>query len=60
MLVILFMILSIPIGLFTAWFSWRAFKVGKTQAGWSMAWLSAFSFFSAAIVTIWVYAMAIH
>jgi len=60
MLVILLMLLSIPIGIFTAWFAWRAFKVGKSQAGWSMAWLSIFSFLSAAMVAFWVYAIAAH
>ncbi|MDX8405578.1 MAG: hypothetical protein R8K50_05440 [Mariprofundus sp.] len=60
MLIILFMLLSIPIGLFTAWLAWRAFKVDKPGAGWSMAWLSLLSFFSAAIVAVWIYAMAVR
>ncbi|PIP02700.1 MAG: hypothetical protein COW18_00445 [Zetaproteobacteria bacterium CG12_big_fil_rev_8_21_14_0_65_54_13] len=60
MLVILFLLLSIPIGLFAAWFAWQAYKVDKRGAAWGMCGLSLLSFSSAAIVLVWVYALALR
>jgi len=60
MLVILFLLFSIPIGVFAAWFAWQAFKVDKRGAGWGMSGLSLLSFASAAMLLVWVYALAVR
>jgi len=60
MLVILFLLFSIPIGLFAAWFAWQAFKVKKRRAAWGMFWLSLLSFSSAAMLLVWVYALTLR
>jgi len=55
MLLLLFIALSIPIGCFCAWVSWRALKVGKRQAAFSFSLLAAFSFATAAVAGGWSY-----
>ncbi|WP_167632274.1 hypothetical protein [Mariprofundus ferrooxydans] len=59
MLVMLFLLFSIPIGIFTAWFAWQAFKVGKRGAAWGMSGLSLVCFTSAAVLLTWIYALSL-
>ncbi|TLS67009.1 hypothetical protein FE236_03880 [Mariprofundus erugo] len=59
MIIVLFLLFSIPIGLFSGWFAWKAFRVGKRRVGWGMCWLSLFSFASALVVALWVYAVSV-
>jgi len=33
MVLLLFMLFSVPIGGFCAWFAWRAFRIGRRETG---------------------------
>ncbi len=48
--------LSLPIGLFLAWFAWRARRVGRLDAARSMAWLSAVFLLTGGGLGAWLFA----
>ncbi len=50
MFMLLFILISVPIGIFSAWFAWKAWKVERMNVVRAMALLSAFSFATAITV----------
>lgn len=59
MFMMLFILLSIPLGIFSGWFAWKAWHVGKMNVVWAMTLLSVVSFATAIIVGILAW-LALH
>ncbi len=57
MLLLLFLLLSLPIGCFALWFAWKAHRVGKRNVVLAMGWLALISFGTALLCAGWAYAM---
>jgi hypothetical protein len=53
MLLTLFVLLSIPIGVFCAWFAYRAFKVGRRSTAITFSGLALACFATAGLVGGW-------
>ncbi len=57
MLLLLFLLLSLPIGCFALWFAWKAHRVGKRNVVLAMGWLALISFGTALLCAAWAYSM---
>jgi len=55
MLLVLFLLLSIPIGCFCTWFAWKAHQVGRPMVVRGMLFMAFLSFASALLVGGWSY-----
>jgi len=55
MLLVIFLILSIPIGCFCLWFAWKAHQVGRKKVVNGMLLMALFSFAAALLVGSWSY-----
>jgi len=55
MLLAMFILLSVPLGAFCAWFAWKAWKVGRMNVVRAMSFLSFCCFATAIIVGIWAW-----
>jgi len=55
MLLVIFLLLSIPIGCFCTWFAWKAHQVGRKKVVSGMLLMAFFSFASALLVGGWSY-----
>ncbi len=55
MILMLFILLSVPLGLFATWFAWRAWKVERMNVVYGMSFLAFFCFATAIIVSIWIW-----
>ncbi|RMH60125.1 MAG: hypothetical protein D6678_06595 [Zetaproteobacteria bacterium] len=57
MLLLLFIVLSVPIGGFAVWLAWKAHRAGKRNAMLAMGWLAVLSFVTALLTSGWMYAL---
>jgi len=55
MLLVIFLLLSIPIGCFCTWFAWKAHQVGRKKVMHGMLLVAFFSFASALLFGGWSY-----
>jgi len=55
MLLVIFLLLSIPIGCFCLWFAWKAHQVRRKRVVHGMLLMAFFSFASALLVGGWAY-----
>jgi len=53
MILMLFILFSIPLGLFSAWFAWQAWKVERMKVVYGMLFLAFCCFATAIIACIW-------
>lgn len=58
MAITIFMLFSIPIGLFTAWFGWHAWKAGRKRLAVGMGLVTLSSFATAFLFFGWVWLLA--
>jgi len=54
----IFLLFSIPLGLFSLWFGWHAWKVGRRRLAVGMGCLALFSFTTALLFFGWVWLVA--
>jgi len=57
MLLLLFILLSVPIGGFAIWFAWKAHRAGKRNVTLAMGWLALLSLATALLTAGWLYAI---
>jgi len=55
MVLMLFILLSVPMGVFCAWFAWNAWKVGRMNVVYGMSFFSFCCFATAIIVSGWAW-----
>ncbi|MDX8401831.1 MAG: hypothetical protein R8K47_04300 [Mariprofundaceae bacterium] len=54
MMALVLMLFSLPLGLFLAWFAWRAHQVGRRQAARSMGTLAAGLLLAGGALGLWL------
>jgi len=55
MMLVIFLLFSIPIGLFASWFGWKAYHVGRKKIVFAMAWIAFLCFGSVLLFGSWAY-----
>lgn len=60
MVLVVFALLSVPLGIFFSWFAWKAWKVGRMDVVKTMSALAAISFATALMITGWLLLLAEH
>lgn len=58
-MLLIFLLISIPMGCFCLWFAWKAHNVGKKHAVYAMSWVAFLCFGSALLFGGWAYIMTI-
>lgn len=57
MLLLIFIMFSLPLTMFAIWFGWKAHQAGKPHAVRAMAWLAAISLLTSLAFGFWLYAV---
>ncbi len=60
MLLLIFIMFSLPLTAFAIWFGWKAHQAGKPHAVRAMAWLATLGLLTSLVFGFWVYALWAH